>query len=295
MENNTVSVRIQRPVLALQSYVTFFYFIESDGPLVDFLYPEWGNVRFELRGKWTVQMPGFDLYEPQDCVLYGPTDRHGRVETPGGKAFGFGLTPIGWHRLIGGNVSQMANRIAPLGQHLGCDGEQLRRALIGDNREEDSIARIETLLIERLAQQPETTSQVLAADRALRRRPLTVEQFAADAGMSERSLHRLCLQTFGFPPKRLMRLQRFLDALGQVRSAVGGEVGDSLSEDYFDQSHFYRDFRDFMAMSAKTYFTTPRPLMAPAAEAQIQAGVTLSFRLPPPPDDKTGGPDERYA
>lgn len=281
-----VAVRIYRPSPALQPYVTFFYFVEVDGPLTDFLYPEWGNVRFRISGEWTVSMQGFEQVPALgDARLFGPTDRPGSVSTPGGKTIGFGMTPIGWNRLIGSDASRMANQIAPLGDRMSLEGETLRNALAADTSDAASVARMETVLLARLATQSEVGAQILAADRALRMRPAEVSDFAAAAGTSVRTLNRLCLHAFGFAPKRLMRLQRFLDTLGQVRSAVGGAVREAIDDAYYDQSHFYRDFRDFMGMTPRAYFGSPRRLMAAAAVAQIQAGVTLSFRLPPQPSE----------
>ncbi len=127
-----VAVRIYRPLLRLQPYVTFFYFVEATGPLTDFLYPEWGNVRFAIDGNWHVAMPGYDDPAPQTAVLFGPTDRHGKIVTDGGKTIGFGLTPIGWHRLIGRDAVGMANLVAPLGDRLGIDGDLLLRQLQAD-------------------------------------------------------------------------------------------------------------------------------------------------------------------
>ena len=280
-----VAVRIYRPCTAHEAYVTFYYVVEAAGPLTDFLYPEWGNVRFAVSGIWEVEVPGMPLAGPQHCSLFGPTDRHGLVETGGGISIGFGLTPIGWERLIGGDAALLANRVVPLGDALGPDGAAIHRALIGHAAEGDAaaVAFLEGVVAERLATTKPASSIVLAVDRALRGRPDTVEAFAVAAGLSERSLYRVCRHTYGFSPKRLLRRERFLDTLGQARSAVGMPVQDTLGEAYFDQSHFYRDFRDFMAMSPRAYFSAPRPLMAAAAEAQVRAGVTLSFRLPPQP------------
>ena len=125
--------------------------------------------------------------------------------------------------------------------------------------------------------------RALAVDGALRTTPADVGAFATLVGLSERSLHRVCLETFGFAPKRLLRRQRFLRTLGRVRAAVGAPVTPSLGADYYDLPQFYRDFRDFMGMSARDYFAAPRDLMGPAAVAQAAAGVTLSFALAPPP------------
>lgn len=230
-------------------------------------------------------MPGMPPAGAHERSLFGPTDRHAVVQTGGGISVGFGLTPIGWHRLIGGNAARLANMSSGLGDALGQDDRALQSLLIErfDVGDAAVVAVLEQVVAERLATTEPTPDVVLAVDRALRSRPGTVEEFATIAGLSERTLHRVCRRAFGFSPKRLMRRERFLDALGQARSAVGVPVNETLGEGYFDQSHFYRDFRDFMAMSPRTYFSAPRPLMAAAAEAQVRAGVTLSFRLPPQP------------
>ena len=279
-----VAVHIRAPSPALQGYVTFFYFVDVDGPLTDFLYPEWGNVRFAIRGRWDVHMQGFDTPTPDDGALFGPTDRPGRIVTAGGRCVGFGMTPIGWHRLIGGDADAMANRIAPLDERLGFDGQALHRALLAEPDEAASVAMIERLLLARLETRPPVSASIRAVDRALRMRPAEVSGFAELAGMSERTLSRLCLRTFGFAPKRLLRLQRFLDTLGRIRSAIGGSVADSIDA-YFDQAHFYRDFRDFMGTTPRAYQRAPRRLMAAAAAEQKRAGVSLSFRLPPQPGE----------
>lgn len=278
-----VSVYIVRPRVDLQSYVTFFYMVTSAGPLTDFLYPEWGNVRFALSGDWMVSVPGVENKAPQTAALFGPTDRHGVVRTNGGTIIGFGLTPIGWHQLIGVSAASLANRVAPLGHVLGIDGELLRAELRALDDDCARIDRLEDLLTERLTHRLPVRERLLAVDRALRQRPDEVCDLAAAVGVSERTLHRLCLDGFGFAPKRLMRLQRFLDTLGYVRTAVGQKIRTTIDDTYYDQSHFYRDFRDFMAMSPRRYFSAPRHLMAAAAEAQVRAGVTLSFELPPQP------------
>lgn len=280
----TVTADFTLPQERLLPYVTFFYSIEASGPLSDFLYPEWGAVRFMISGNWHVSNPGFDDGGRQDAVLFGPTDRHGRILADGGKTVGFSLSAIGWHRLIGNAAGRMANRVVPLADRLGMEGMALRAQIQADGCFADSVARFEQLLLGLLDRRPPVGETVLAVDRALRDRPATTAEFAAGAGVSERTLHRLCVDAFGFPPKRLMRRQRFLDTMGRVRTAVGEALGEALDPAYFDQSHFYRDFRDFLGMTPRAYFGAPRPLMAAAAEAQTKAGVTLSFKLPPPPE-----------
>ena len=278
------TVGVHRPSPALEPYVTFYYFVTTTRPITDFLYPEWGNVRLSLDGEWQVAVDGCYDRVPGPSLLFGPTDRRSLVTASPGRMIGFGLTPIGWHRLIGGDCARMANAVRPLGDALGIGVESLRAGMIADGDDEAaSVRRWETILHGLLASRPPGHPRVLAVDRALRGTPDDVRAFARAMALSERSLHRLCLDTFGFAPKRLLRRQRFLRTLGRVRAAVGAPVTPSLGEDYYDLPQFYRDFRDFMGMSARDYFAAPRDLMGPAAAAQQRAGVTLSFALAPPP------------
>lgn len=278
-------MRIHLPDELLRSYVTFYYFVEATGPLTDFLYPEWGNVRLRVSGEWVVLNDPRDPDHALEYALYGPTDRRGIIRSTGGKNVGFGLTPLGWDRLIGTDAGAMANRLTPLEPiHLGTDPAALQAAFAADGDDDAAgVARFDKLLLDLLDARPPCHPLVLATDRALRRRPREVAQFAAEVGAPQRTLHRLCLRAFGFPPKRLLRRQRFLETLGLIRVRGEATFSSLLDDEYHDQAHFNRDFRDFMGMTARQYASTPRALMQAAAIAQARMGITLSFKLPDPP------------
>jgi methylphosphotriester-DNA--protein-cysteine methyltransferase len=271
-------VVVRQPAAALQPYLTFYYFVTASGPMTDFLYPEWGNVRFVLDGDWQATVDG-GTDTPARSRLYGHTDRCGRVVTNGGQAAGFGLTPLGWHRMIGTDASALANRAIALGNAFGAATPALYAALAIKDLAA-AVTSADTMLLAYASNRPADDQTVVTLCRILHNRPHDVVAFAATAGVSLRTLHRTCLRVFGFPPKRLLRRQRFLDTLGHVRTAVGDPLRDTLDPDYCDLAHFYRDFRDFMGMSPRAYFSASRAIMANAAAAQTAAGVTLSFKLP---------------
>jgi len=281
-----VSVRVYYPHPDLQAYVTFYYFVEADGPLVDFLYPEWGNIRLNVSGDWMVLNDPRDPAVPAQRVLYGPTDRRGKIVTGGGKTVGLGLTPGGWARLIGSDASRLANRVIEITDQIDLDVHALQAAFMADGDDDAvGVARFDAVLLDLLASRPPTPPAVLAVDRALRNQPRDVPTFAELAGVSPRHLHRLCLAAYGFPPKRLLRRQRFLYTLGLIRITPDPTLGTLIDLEYHDQSHFNRDFHDFMDMSARVYAATPRALMQAAAAAQLAIGIPLSFKLPQPPEE----------
>ena len=278
------SVRIYLPAEDLRGYVTFYYFVEAFRPLTDFLYPEWGNVRLAISGDWSVANDPRDHGPLPGSTLFGPTDRRGVITTGGGKTVGFGLTPLGWDRLICQDANAMANRVRGLGGELDVDVEALRSAFIADGDDDAAgVDRFDRAVLDLVAHRPPSDPLVLAVDQALRARPSDVPSFAKAVGVSPRTLQRLCLRVFGFPPKRLLRRQRFLETLGLMRVSADTAVSALLDEEYFDLAHFNRDFRDFMGMTPGDYARTPRILMQAAAAAQSGMGIPLSFKLPDPP------------
>ncbi|WP_068078186.1 helix-turn-helix domain-containing protein [Novosphingobium lentum] len=278
-----VHVRISPPPPPLEGYVTFSYVVEAAGPVSDFLYPEWGNVRFNLDGDMVAEMPG--SYEPglQLATLFGPTDRAATIRSTGGRIAGFGLTPLGWARFVARSARPLANRIRPLDGEFGVDPRRLREELIEAPGDDAVFERFDALLLAALAQTAPLRPVALRLDEVLRSKPTDVADFVRRMGTTSRTLHRECEYLFGFNPRRLLRRQRFLDALGQIRMQPDARFAELLDERYFDQSHFIRDFREFIGMTPREYLRTPRDIFRIAAAEQANRGITLSFRLPPPP------------
>jgi AraC-like DNA-binding protein len=83
---------------------------------------------------------------------------------------------------------------------------------------------------------PATATRV--ADRA----GAGVAELARAVGVSERQLHRRCLDAFGYGPKMLDRVLWMNVALERARTGVG--LADvAVSHGYADQAHFSRDVK----------------------------------------------------
>jgi AraC-like DNA-binding protein len=277
------SVRIYYPAEPLLPFVTFYYFVDVFAPIEDFLYPEWGNVRFAVSGEWRIALRDTYPQGPVGAALFGPTDHAARIACARGTTAGFGLTPLGWERLIGTSAAASANRVEPADGLFPMSPREMVAALRSDADDLAGVARFDCLLLERLENQPPNPSISLRIDAALRQRPERVSAFAELAEMSPRSLERACLRLFGFAPKRLLRRERFLDTLGDIRVTVGPRFTRIIGPGFVDQAHFTREFRSFMGLTPTEYIASPRPIMGPAAALQRAIGIPLSFRLPPQP------------
>src|SRR5205085_12304013 len=163
--------------------------------------------------------------------------------------------------------------------------QAIQEGLAAHSSDEERTGFFDRLLLNLLDRRPPNSDVAIAIDLALRERPRDVGTLAAAAGLPQAHLLRVAKRVFGFGPKRLLRRQRFLDTLGRIRVSEEPRFEDLRDPEYFDQSHFNHEFREFMGLSPREYRSVPRPLMGQAALVQLQAGIPLSFQLPPPPAD----------
>lgn len=75
-----------------------------------------------------------------------------------------------------------------------------------------------------------------------------------ELNISERSLERYFKQHIGIPPKLYARINRFQSALEYIRQTHFNKLTSiAYQNDYFDQSHFIREFKEFAGISPKHF------------------------------------------
>lgn len=264
-------VRFYLPAEPLRSLITAYYVVDAPAPLIDFTHPEWGNVRFLLKGDMRFGSPdGQDMAPPPSpAVIFGPTDRTRRFDSQGGMTIGMGLTPLGWLSLIGSDASLAANMILPLREEFGMPGETLHQALVAAPDDAAMVAILDAALMARRPEPSRYHDAVAKVQQALLAgKADQVSDLAEAVDMEQRTLHRVCRTVFGFSPVRLLRRQRFLRTLAKVRDALDQPIGQLIDSQYYDQAHFNRDFKAYMGMTPMAYFASPREVMRRAVEGR---------------------------
>jgi AraC-like DNA-binding protein len=72
----------------------------------------------------------------------------------------------------------------------------------------------------------------------------SIEELLEAGGLSARSLERNFLKTVGIPPKAFNRVIRFNNIIHRLKSGYGCPlVETALDFGYYDQAHFYNDFK----------------------------------------------------
>lgn len=280
-----VSTRFFRPSADVAPYISSFYHVDcaigANDVITDWLHPEWGNIRFAQDNRWLIGRD--DQFQPLPPQIgTGPTSHTiaFRVQGPT-RIWGVGILPRGWVRLMDAPANGLADTTiectpaSPFAAFVG-----LREAAFG--KEPDPVAeaaRINHFLRGMLAQRPphEDESRIRNIHSALFDDSIrSVADLAAKINISSRSLERISLRAFGFPPKLLMRRQRFLRSLSQFLVNPSLAWIDTLGEEYVDQAHFVRDFKKFMQMSPSAYAALDHPVLLSASRDRTAAtGVAV--------------------
>lgn len=258
----------------LRPYVSAIYCLDVAAPpgarVDDYLHPEWANLRF-IDGEPLVAAIGNEAPATiPRFVVTGPTSHATHFSAGSMRAWGVGILPTGWARLFGIAADEFADRFCDGARHPAFAAvAPLAEMLRGPCDADTAVRQIEDHLRPLLRDSPRDDPAIADALAALVDGDFaSVGDLARALGMSERSIERLSLRAFGFPPKLLLRRQRFLRSLARFMLDPTMSWIDALDHHYCDQAQFTRDFQRFMGMSPRTYAACPKPVLAAAALAR---------------------------
>lgn len=265
------------PAPELRRYFTSYYFFEIQTPdgsaQEDLLYPEWAGARFMLEGS----IPASLVPDPPAPVarasMTGPTTRAAHISCQYARLAGIGILPLGWHKFIGADASRYANgsfdsETEPAFSLFGAIWNDIRN--LRDHAEIAGI--IDRYLLAALMPATEREKEIERIHEALADPEITdVAALAEKVGLNSQYVERLCRKVFGFPPKRLLRRQRFLRSLAARMLDPDLKWAKVLDSSYHDQAHFSRDFRDFMGMKPRDYLAMSRPISKASIRARLEA------------------------
>jgi AraC-like DNA-binding protein len=254
----TVSARFFPPPPDLEGCLTSIYRLElvvaGQDVAVDWLQPEWANLRVFSGARPWAQVGDGIAVEGARFTVTGPSARAARFEIGSTRMWGIGLLPLGWAHFVGRPAANYANMLADAERHPDFARFGKLPEVFGETPDDEAeLARI------------------VAVHRAMVELGLArVADFADLAGISVRALERTCRRHFGFPPKLLLRRQRFMRSLAAWMLGGMGRWSAAIDELYTDQAHFNHEFHEFMGMSPSEYAALPHPILAAFMEQRAK-------------------------
>ena len=264
-----ITVRFFRLSEELQPYFTALYLtvIEAGDAMVrDHLHPEWAAMRF-TEGPPPIACIGPGELVPQwPFVASGPTSRATNFAVSSSRVWGLGLQPAGWARFAKGAAATFANRTVDGTTHptFALFAGILPQILACTDGDEAKAQLVDAHLLASGGRADPREGAIFACQDALRD-PAVGEVAALQERlcMTVKTLERFCRRYFGFPPKLLLRRQRFARSLAQFMLDPSMSWIDALDGQYHDQAQFVREFREFMGMLPSEYAKTPHPIVQP--------------------------------
>ncbi|WP_395392755.1 helix-turn-helix domain-containing protein [Novosphingobium sp. BL-8A] len=254
----------------LERYVSTLFYCDvgiGEGErLHDVLCPDWATFRFHYGAPIRASMRTGSQLEGCRFSVGGPRSQEVRFSMGPARQWGFRLSPLGWaaltevpadryaDRMVDGDLDDAFARFRPLHDLLAEDalspGDQFERLVTFLSAVEPRPVAHEGLIgaIGRALIDPELRA---------------VADLAAAVDAHPRMVERVCRATFGFPPKLLLRRQRFLRSVEQFTLMPALKWIGAMDEAYHDQAQFVRDFRAFMGMTPREYAALDKPLTEP--------------------------------
>ena len=278
----TVRVRFYVPPADLRPYFTTFYLTEIDvaqGNVTDSLHPEWANLRLIEGARPQATIGEQEPVCGVRTIFTGPTSTTVRFSTGTSRLWGVGLLPLGWARFVGGQANMLADRLFDAETEPALAGfRPLAECLFGP--EPDEAAELERIIAHFAARDvgelPER-ERILSVHGALLDGDVaTVAEMAELARLPAHTVERVCRRHFGFPPRLLLRRQRFMRSLSQYMLDPTLDWIGAMDGHYHDQAQFVRDFHRFMGTSPREYAAQPHPVLAAVMRARQQvAGAAV--------------------
>lgn len=271
------SMRYYSPAPPLRRLLSSYYVVEvGEARITDVMRAELPNVRFVIRGRSTLTWPDGSVRSGDGASLFGPRCLPLGMALEGpALVFGAGIMPDGWLRCFGVDSDEMADEMLPLEDLAGSRARSTLCRMRNGASDDDLVVAADAFflsLARRYAARQDPGFGMLVEDWLVRGSPGGIDGLIANADRSARQVERLCRRTYGAPPKLLMRKYRALRAAVGISLDPGAHWLDIAGEDFYDQSHFIREFRTFVGMTPTQF--------ADAGAAVMSHSIRLRRQLP---------------
>lgn len=251
----------------------------------DLLQPEWANLRFFEHDFPIAGVPDGQVVSGARLTATGPSSLPVHFELGTTRMWGVGLFPLGWAKFCHGPAADLANTVVDGEKHpaFANFAELARNLYTGDGNEEAELARLVECFRACSREVPDEDRIVAIHAAMVDREVASVTDFCDRAGVGRRTLERLCFRYFGFPPKLLLRRQRFMRSLVEFMLEHATNWSEAMDGHYHDQAQFVREFRTFMCMNPREYAAREHPILGAFMKqrAKVWGAAAQTLDMPP--------------
>lgn len=212
------------------------------------------NLGEEAEKILTPHVKGQDLKE---CWISGLQARYIRIETPINMTMmGVEFKPGGAYPFLGFSMSKLRDSCVDLDSIWGREAMEVRHKIQETRSEAEKFFLLESWLLGRLHPDRETPHEIEQAIRLIQMcgPALRISAIAKLLNISHKKFLKRFEDIVGVTPKYYSRICRFQRALQTIsRNGSVDLTAVAVGSDYFDQSHFIKEFEEFAGMTPGEY------------------------------------------
>ncbi|MCW3463523.1 helix-turn-helix domain-containing protein [Chitinophaga nivalis] len=244
----------------LKNYVRHYWVLESDQ--TDVLSQSFRTIADGCPGL-IFQQPDKGVLFQNDkelpgIILYGQATRHAEIKLKGKfSTVGIYFYPSALKSIFGLNAGELTDTCLDLDLLAGEQGYYLLEQLADTPALKDQIAIISAYLLFMIRKNStcaDDAMQYALSSIVASKGSISMKTLHEQLHLSERSFERKFKQYVGISPKLFSRISRFQASLSQLRTNSYDKLSDiAFGNDYADQSHFIRSFKEFAGVSPYQY------------------------------------------
>jgi AraC-like DNA-binding protein len=256
-----------RPDARLHPWVLCYWMVEpdpetraaqpaNDPDKLQLLIPDGhSELVFRLAGsftRWSIDAPAERAQMSASYVIGGRSRSVLTRSTGGLRLAGVKLDPRALRVLIRMPLTELRDNTVALAD-LGCSPlRELEDAVAGLRSVDRLAGTFDRFFLQRLRVDDEPAVQLLLERLQATGGAQSILRWAREQGMDSRTLERRFVARMGMTPKQYARIVRFKHSYRRLKAQSPGDTRTHL-EPYYDESHFYREFRHFLGTSPMSW------------------------------------------
>jgi len=199
---------------------------------------------------------GFQSYSPQSARIRFQHSIHGKFDVATKVGFfGVRLFPHAVNQLLNISADEVVNDVFNFSDLFKQEGADLADQVYSAIDAPERIARVSYYLTKKASQHKIDPLKYFVDQVSRSAGSADIQAIQQESGLSVKQFERRFKAIAGFPPKYFARISRFQAvkdhyALGRVSSMTNL----AYSCNYYDQSHFNREFKEFSGVQPLQYF-----------------------------------------
>ena len=206
------------------------------------------------------------ILQPNTMVMGQRTKSYYILPTGNVDTFAICFYPIGFGNFVKTTLDNLVDKEIPIAELFGeSEANELEQHMIQAIDTQQRIKIIETFLLEKLKLNNTINDIVKSTVDALLKTNGTapINVILKDDISKRRQLERSFKKQIGISPKQLAKAIRLQTAMQLLLNKESQTLTDIAYEsEYFDQSHFIKDFKDLIGVTPKDFFNNENMVLS---------------------------------